>query len=380
MPSAVFSFVRTARLSVRRCGCAAIESRRSATQRAPVIRLTAAPIRWIEFGGDVVITASIPSLLTMRDRRRDRGQVPAHVLVRHEQAATEQPHLRREALEALGAVELVGGPLAARPDVLRAVHPRLRRRDELVVAVHPLRVVRREHVRLDPVGGQVRRELERALDAAAPGGREVERYEQDLHAASMVVGRGRRKMRMRFARSRRALAVVAHAEGGRDAERRLVLRTDVGDEVRRPDALERVGDGGAGGLGRDPEPTTRRARPSSRSRPRPARFRRCPRPRSGPRATPAKPLRSALEDGPRPEAVLGPVRDGVLDLAPGRVEPDAEAAVAVEVVRPHGPQDEPLGLDPHASSGTVVDVPPPRRSSRSRREARSRGGGHDRRS
>jgi hypothetical protein len=53
------------------------------------------------------------------------------------------------------------------------------------------------------------------------------------------------------------------------------------------------------------------------------------------------------------------VRNGVLDLAPGSLLADAEGAVAVQVVRPYGPQDEALGLEPHASSGTVVDVLPP---------------------
>src|SRR6266540_305403 len=61
-----FSFARTAARSTRRCGCAAIESRRSATQRTPVTRFTAAPIRCTEFGGDVVSTTSIPSARTIR--------------------------------------------------------------------------------------------------------------------------------------------------------------------------------------------------------------------------------------------------------------------------------------------------------------------------
>src|SRR5262249_3891098 len=55
------------------------------------------------------------------------------------------------------------------------------RRRQLVVAVDPLRVLRRQHVRLDPELGEVRGELQRALDAAAAGGREVERDEQHLH-------------------------------------------------------------------------------------------------------------------------------------------------------------------------------------------------------
>jgi hypothetical protein len=47
--------------------------------------------------------------------------------------------------------------------------------------VHPLRVVRREYVRLDPERRQVARELERPLDAAAARGREVEGDEKELN-------------------------------------------------------------------------------------------------------------------------------------------------------------------------------------------------------
>jgi hypothetical protein len=61
-----FSFARTLARSTFRCGCEAIESRRSATQRTPVARFTAAPIRWTEFGGDVVTTTSISCARTMR--------------------------------------------------------------------------------------------------------------------------------------------------------------------------------------------------------------------------------------------------------------------------------------------------------------------------
>ena len=55
-----------ATLSVRRCGLATIESRRSAIQRASVARRTAAPTRWTDVGGEVVSTTSIFSRLTMR--------------------------------------------------------------------------------------------------------------------------------------------------------------------------------------------------------------------------------------------------------------------------------------------------------------------------
>ena len=60
------SLARTSMLSARRCGCATTESRRSATHLTPVAFCTAAPIRWTEFGGDVVMTTSICSFLTMR--------------------------------------------------------------------------------------------------------------------------------------------------------------------------------------------------------------------------------------------------------------------------------------------------------------------------
>ena len=84
----------------------------------------------------------------------------------------------------------------------------------------PLRVVRRQHVRLDPERGQVLRELERSLDAAAARGRPVERDEQQFHApdATRAVDsrrghpghrRGRHLHRRRPARGRRA----AHGEG-----------------------------------------------------------------------------------------------------------------------------------------------------------------------
>ena len=74
---------------------------------------------------------------------------------------------RDEAHETLRPVQLLGRLAAFRAEVARAMHPGERRRLKLVVAVDPLRVVRREHVRLDPELRQVRRELERPLHAAA---------------------------------------------------------------------------------------------------------------------------------------------------------------------------------------------------------------------
>ena len=70
----------------------------------------------------------------------------------------------------------------ARPEVADAVHPGLGGNVQLRVAVQPLRVLRCEHVRLDPERGQVLGELQRSLHAAAAAGREVERDEQHLTA------------------------------------------------------------------------------------------------------------------------------------------------------------------------------------------------------
>src|SRR5207248_6492581 len=91
--------------------------------------------------------------------------------------------LARVALEPLRPVELLGRLPALRAEVARPVDPGLRRRLELRVGVDPLRVVGREHVRLDPERREVRREFERPLDTAAAGRREVERDDQDLHSA-----------------------------------------------------------------------------------------------------------------------------------------------------------------------------------------------------
>src|SRR3954447_15798756 len=64
--SLTFSFARTDARSTRRWGCKAMESRRSATHRTPVVRFAAAPIKFTELGGEVVITTSIPSVRTIR--------------------------------------------------------------------------------------------------------------------------------------------------------------------------------------------------------------------------------------------------------------------------------------------------------------------------
>src|SRR5439155_36345 len=82
-------------------------------------------------------------------------------------SALERARLDERALDALRPVQLLRQLPPARADEADAVHPRLRPRRQLVVAVQPLRVLRREHVRLDAEAREVRRELERPLDAAA---------------------------------------------------------------------------------------------------------------------------------------------------------------------------------------------------------------------
>ena len=115
------------------------------------------------------------------DRGRDRGEVPADVLVRHEQPPPGELQLLRSALEAGRPVQLLGRLASLRPEVARTMDPGECRSREPFVAVDPLGVVRREHVRLDPELRQVRGELQRALHSTASGGREVHRDEQDLH-------------------------------------------------------------------------------------------------------------------------------------------------------------------------------------------------------
>ncbi len=88
-PSLTFSLARTAMLSVRRWGCATSESRRSATHLAPVAAFTAAPTRWIEFGGEVVSTTSIPSRRAIR--------IAAGIAVRFQLTFSSGTRSRREA-------------------------------------------------------------------------------------------------------------------------------------------------------------------------------------------------------------------------------------------------------------------------------------------
>ena len=115
------------------------------------------------------------------DRSGDRGQVPRHVLVRHERAAAEEARLGGEPGEPLLAVQLLGRLAPARADVAGAVHPGLRRHAQLLVPVDPVRVVGRQHVRLDPERGQVLRELQGTLHTSPSRGGKVEADEQRLH-------------------------------------------------------------------------------------------------------------------------------------------------------------------------------------------------------
>ena len=135
-----------------------------------------------------MITTSIPSLRT--------SLIAAGIAVRFQLTfssgtSSRRPNSARLAhgeVDARRAVQLLRRQAALRAEIARAVHPGLRRHGQLGVAVDPLRVVGREHVRLDPERRQVRRELERSLHAAAAGGREVERHEQHLHCAAIVRG------------------------------------------------------------------------------------------------------------------------------------------------------------------------------------------------
>ena len=115
------------------------------------------------------------------DRGRDRGEVPADVLVRHEQPAPGELNLLRRTFEPRGAVQLLGRLAALRAEVARAVHPGEGRRRQPLVAMDPLGVVRSEHVRLDPELRQMRGELQRTLYPASSGGREVHRDQEHLH-------------------------------------------------------------------------------------------------------------------------------------------------------------------------------------------------------
>ena len=225
------AFMRTAAVSERRSWCASSESRRSAIQRTPS--------RPLHRRADEVHRAGRRrrdhdvDALGARDaqRRRDRGQVPRRGLVRDDQPARQQPRLRRARARARLAVQFLRRPASPRPEVAHAVHPRLRRRQQLVVHVDPLRVVRCEHVRLDPERGQVRRELQRALHAAAARRREVERDDEDLHGSEPVEGEARvlvyRPQRDRRMRHRPRDDEPARAVAARDREIAGASRTRI---------------------------------------------------------------------------------------------------------------------------------------------------------
>ena len=111
----------------------------------------------------------------------DRGQVPGHARVGYEQPARGHLGLDERALEPVRGAQLLGRLARARAEVAHTVHPGLRRHEQVRIAVHPLRVLGREHVGLDAERRQVLRELQRALHAAAARGREVHGDEQHLH-------------------------------------------------------------------------------------------------------------------------------------------------------------------------------------------------------
>ena len=60
---------------------------------------------------------------------------------------------------------------------------------QLVVSRNPLRVVRGEHMRLDPELREMRGQLQGTSDPAAARGREVHRHEEHPHRAQTLLGR-----------------------------------------------------------------------------------------------------------------------------------------------------------------------------------------------
>ncbi len=91
----VAAFALVATVSARRWACATSESRRSATQRAPVARAIAAAMRWVEGGGDVETTTSISCSRTSRMPGGDGRHRPRRVLVRQDEAPQLQAGLRQ---------------------------------------------------------------------------------------------------------------------------------------------------------------------------------------------------------------------------------------------------------------------------------------------
>ena len=116
------------------------------------------------------------------DRRRDSGQVPTDVLVGEQQPPARETRVHADAFEPLAAVQLFRRLAAFWAEVARAVHPRERRRLQLVVPVDPFRIVGSEHVCLDAEARQVGRELEGTLHSTASRRREVHGDEQNFHS------------------------------------------------------------------------------------------------------------------------------------------------------------------------------------------------------
>ena len=173
---------RAAVVSSRRCWLATSGSRRSAIQRAPVAFWTAAPTKCTDGGGDVVITTSMPSRRTIR--------IAAGIAVRFQVTLASGRSSRRAVTCAWtsarsnpsAARELLRGLPRPWAEVAGAMNPRLRGHAQLGIAMCThfgssgastcVSIAER---------GQVLRELERALHAAAARGREVHRHEQHLH-------------------------------------------------------------------------------------------------------------------------------------------------------------------------------------------------------
>ena len=188
-PSSTFSFARTAMLSARRCGCATSESRRSATHLRAGRRL--------HRGADEVDRVRRRGrdhdvdLLLARDPDRggDRGQVPAHVLVRDEQPPRGElraGRARARALPCRAAPRPACGP-SGRGSGRGAPRPASASRRSASWWIHFGSSGASTCVSI-PSAGQVLRELERPLDAAAARGRQVERDEQQLHARRWYSG------------------------------------------------------------------------------------------------------------------------------------------------------------------------------------------------
>ena len=161
------------------------ESRRSATQRTPVARLTAAPRRFTEPGGEEVTTTSMPclrtSLIAAGTAVRSQGELGSGTSRRLAVSAA----CRRRRATPVRPGELFLGPVDARGEVPRLVDDRRGRRHERLVAVHALRVRGHQHVRLDPELGQVRCHLERARNAAAARRGPVHRRQKNLHVTRL---------------------------------------------------------------------------------------------------------------------------------------------------------------------------------------------------